>query len=114
MAKRRTRSITTKLTDDEYARVQRTAGEKTVSEWARGLVLRELQQLDRPPVEQQLMAELWALRFIVLNTFPAVVPLPDDREALIALLRRLIQEADQKKARKAQVILEGRDERVGT
>ena len=60
------------------------------------------------------MAELWALRFIVLNALPAVVPLPADREALMAFLRRLIQEADRRKAHMAQAILEGRDERVGS
>jgi hypothetical protein len=40
MASRRTKSIGTKVTPEEYARIQTLAGEQPVSEWVRAALLK--------------------------------------------------------------------------
>jgi hypothetical protein len=64
MATRRTRSISTKVTDAEYEDIARRADPQTVSAWARGTLLGAAQP---DPLHFLLLAELLALRTIVLN-----------------------------------------------
>ena len=40
MASQRTKSIGTKVTDEEYARLEALAGEQTISEWVRAVLLK--------------------------------------------------------------------------
>src|ERR1700681_1772567 len=63
MAVSRTKCITTKVTDEEYARLEELAGTQTMSEWVRTVLL------DAPTtaIERVLLAELLALRTILLN-----------------------------------------------
>lgn len=69
MASRRTKSISTKVTSEEYARLAARAGDDTISEWARGVLLRS----DAPTViEATLLAEVLALRTILLNLHFAI------------------------------------------
>jgi hypothetical protein len=96
MSERRIKSVTAKVTAADYAKCERAAGTVSVSEWARGLLLRALDQQGRVPVEQTVMAEVWALRYIVINGLPTL-------EAIDTFIR----EADRKKADKARAILEG-------
>lgn len=63
MAARRTRSIGTKVTDEEYARIEALAGEQAISEWARGALLKAA----APATDSVVLAELLALRTILLN-----------------------------------------------
>lgn len=64
MATRRTKSISTKVTEAEYDEVVRRAEPLTVSEWARDTLLGATQP---DPLHFLLLAELLALRTIVVN-----------------------------------------------
>src|SRR5258708_36274963 len=65
----RTKSISTKVTDEEYAHFEALAGEQTISEWARDVLLKAT----KPNAgEQTVLAELLALRTILLNMHFAV------------------------------------------
>jgi hypothetical protein len=64
MAIRRTKSLGTKVTEDEFAQCQALAGTRTVSEWVRATLFH-----GRPPdpVVQALFAEIVALRTILVH-----------------------------------------------
>src|SRR6266700_2801598 len=65
----RTKSISTKVTDEEYAQFEALAGEQTVSEWVRDVLLKAT----KPNAgEQTMLAEVLALRTILLNIHFAV------------------------------------------
>jgi hypothetical protein len=60
----RTKSVSTKITDEEYAQMEALAGEQTISEWARDVLLKAV----KPNAgEQIVLAEVVALRTILLN-----------------------------------------------
>jgi len=63
----RSRSIGTKVSDEEYAQLEKLAEARglTLSEWLRELVLAEL---IAHPAEQVILAEVLALRMLYLNT----------------------------------------------
>jgi len=69
MASRRTKSISTKVTPEEYARLAVLAGDETISEWTRGVLLRATAP---NPATAAVLAELLALRAILLNLHFAV------------------------------------------
>ncbi len=60
----RTKGLSTKLTDDEYAELERAAGTQTLGTWAREALLLVAR---RSPAEAVVMAEVVALRTILLN-----------------------------------------------
>lgn len=65
---RRTRSVFTRLTEAEYARIEQQAGELKVNVYARYVLLKESNvQLLSEEYVQMLLEELLALRMIVLN-----------------------------------------------
>jgi hypothetical protein len=64
MASRRTKSIGTKVTPEEYSRIQTRAGEQPVSEWVRAAILRAAEPPSSGPT---VLAEVLALRTILLN-----------------------------------------------
>jgi hypothetical protein len=64
MASRRTKSIGTKVTPEEYARIQTVAGDQPVSEWVRAALLKAA---EAPAADPAVLAELLALRAILLN-----------------------------------------------
>src|SRR5712691_9424747 len=65
----RTKSISTKVTDEEYALFEALAGEQTISEWARDVLLKAT----KPNAgDQTVLAEVLALRTILLNLHFAV------------------------------------------
>jgi hypothetical protein len=92
----RTKSISTKVTDDEYAQFEALAGEQTISEWAREVLLKAT----KPNAsEQTVLAEVLALRTILLNVHFAVSQgqmLTDEK------MQQLIERADQNKLSKAR------------
>jgi hypothetical protein len=93
---RRTRSISTKVTDEEYTQIIAGAKPKTVSEWARPILVRASEPVD---LEFLLLAEFLALRTIVLNLHFALVeggPVPT-----MEATRRLIDRADGEKLDRA-------------
>jgi hypothetical protein len=95
MASRRTKSISTKVTPEEYAQLAALAGDETISEWVRRVLLRAAAPR---PGETALLAELLALRTILLNLHFALShgePLNADA------MQRVIERADQDKQRLA-------------
>jgi hypothetical protein len=92
----RTKSISTKVTDEEYAQFEALAGEQTISEWARDVLLKATKPNAR---EQTVLAELLALRTILLNMQFAV----SQGQTLTAEeMQQLIERADQNKLNKAR------------
>src|SRR5580658_7017401 len=69
----RTRSVGTKISDEEYARLEASAAESglTVGEWCREVLLKASGQPAplATPTEETLLSELLALRTILLNLF---------------------------------------------
>src|SRR5438034_7191341 len=74
MAISRNRSAGAKVTDEEYAQLEELAQARdlTVGEWCRQVLLAQLNSKPALPIEQMLLAEVLALRMIVLNLFRAV------------------------------------------
>lgn len=95
MASRRTKSISTKVTSEEYARLTARAGDATLSEWARAVLLR----VDAPTTtEATVLAELLALRTILLNLHFAIC---GGRQLTTDAMHDFITLADQTKDRLA-------------
>jgi len=94
MASRRTKSISAKVTETEYARLVAEAGELTISEWLRTVALEAATPTRREAQESILLGELLALRAIILNLYFAASrgePLTADA------MQRLISHADHDK-----------------
>jgi hypothetical protein len=92
----RTHSISTKVTEAEYKEIARRADPQTVSTWARGVLINAVQP---DPLHFLLLAELLALRAIVLNLnyelATSGLPAPE-------AMRRLIDKADDDKFGRAE------------
>jgi hypothetical protein len=93
MASHRTKSISTKVTPDDYARLEALAGEQTISEWARAVLLRAAN-----PVDAILLSELLALRTILLNLHFDICR---GAQPTADTMQRLIERADQDKEQHA-------------
>jgi hypothetical protein len=92
----RTKSISTKVTDEEYSQFEALAGEQTISEWARNVLLNAAKPNAR---EQTVLAEVLALRTILLNIHFAI----SQGQTLTAdEMQHLIERADRDKLSKAQ------------
>jgi hypothetical protein len=94
MASRRSKSISTKVTPDEYARLAGLVGDQTVSEWARAVLLRAAE----PDSLELLLAELLALRTILLNLHFALCR---GEPVTAETMQRFIQRADDNKRHEA-------------
>ena len=95
MSTPRTKGITIKVTDEEYARLASLADRQTVTAWVHDVVLATATPR---PADQVLLAELLALRTIVLNLHFALVagdPVTAD------VMKRLIERADEEKIHRA-------------
>lgn len=95
----RTKSVGTKLTEDEYAALEARADGRRLSEFAREILLTATrQQIDAELV----LAELFAVRTILVNVLFAIasgkVPSKDD-------MQELIDQADQDKFEQAKACL---------
>jgi hypothetical protein len=92
----RTKSISTKVTDEEYALFEALAGDQTISEWARDVLLKAT----KPNAgEQTVLAEVLALRTILLNIHFAI---SQGQTLTVDEMQQLIERADQNKLSKAQ------------
>jgi hypothetical protein len=92
----RTKSISTKVTDEEYAQLEASAGEQTISEWARDALLKAT----KPNAGgQSVLAEVLALRTILLNLHFAM---SQGQTLTTAEMQQLIERADQNKLSKAR------------
>jgi len=92
----RTKSISTKVTDEEYAQFEALASGQTISEWARDVLLNATKP-NAP--EQTVLAEVLALRTILLNIHFAV---SQGQTLNVQEMQQLIERADQNKLSKAQ------------
>ena len=91
----RTKSISTKVTEEEYARFEALAGERTISEWAREV----LSSTANPHTsEQTILAEVLALRAALLNLF---FKLASGGRITADEMQQLIERADADKLKKA-------------
>lgn len=98
MTARRTKSISAKVTEAEYAQLVAHAGNKTVSEWVRTTVLAAVSPSRSERIAFLMFAEQLGLRAIVLNLCQLLSqgqPVP--REVLL----HLIDQADRTKVRAA-------------
>jgi hypothetical protein len=92
----RTKSVSTKVTDEEYAQFEALAGEQTISEWARDVLLKAT----KPKAgEQTVLAEVLALRTILLNIHFAI---SQGQTLTVEEMQQLIERADQNKLSKAR------------
>jgi hypothetical protein len=98
MAVLRTKCISTKVTDEEYTTLERFAGAQTMSEWMRAVLL----QATTAPVERVLLAELLALRTIVLNLHFCLCR---GEPITSHTMQQLIAQADQQKVTQADARL---------
>ena len=107
MASRRTKSIGTKVTPEEYERVRTLAGDQPISEWVRAALL----NATAPGAEADsvVLAELLALRTILLNLHFHIC---SGATVSAETMQRLIERADQEKREQAEARLRasgGRD-----
>ena len=102
MSTARTKCITTKVTDDEYALFARVARGQTVSTWAREVLVAAV--ATSPSLEHIVLAEVVALRTILLNLHFA---LASGETLTTETMQRLIERADQDKVHKAHEQLAG-------
>ncbi len=94
----RRKSIGTKVSEEEYAQLKALAGGRAMSEWAREVLLRELEGQQARPADETVLAEVLALRTILLNLHFAVAK----GEAITAEdMQAIIDRADAGKAKKA-------------
>ena len=92
----RTKSVSTKVTDEEYAQFEALAGEQTISEWVRDVLLKAT----KPNAgEQTVLSEVLALRTMLLNIHFAI---SQGRTLTAEDMRQLIERADQNKLSKAR------------
>src|SRR5215472_17595997 len=92
----RTKSVSAKVTEEEYAQFEALAGEQTISEWARDVLLKAT----KPDAgEQTVLAEVLALRTILLNLHFAV---SQGQTPTAEEMQQLIQRADLNKLSKAR------------
>ena len=94
---RRTRSISTKVTDEEYTQIVAGAKPKTVSEWARPILIQASEPVD---IQFLLLAEFLALRTIILNLHFSLAE--DGRNPSIEAMKALIDRADAERLDRAQ------------
>jgi hypothetical protein len=96
MPSRRTKTISIKVTDDEYATFTHLAAGQTVSTWVHEVVVTTASPR---PADQVLLAEFLAVRTILLNLHFAALSGETPTENG---MKRLIARVDAEKIRKAQ------------
>ena len=97
----RTKSLGTKVTDDEYAELERAAGAQTIGAWAREVLLLAAR---RQGNDTLLAAEVIALRTIVVNLQYAQAT---GAAITVDRMQQLIDRADQERfARAAERLAE--------
>ena len=95
MPRPRSKSISTKVTEEEYVQLETLAGDQTSSEWVRDALLKAAKP---SPAEQTIVEELLALRMILINILFSIA----NREALTgAAMDDIIKHADAGKLAKA-------------
>lgn len=103
----RTKTIATRLTPDELAQVEATAESagQSLAEWLRDTALRAARQRPADPIEL-LLAEVWALRYTLLNLFHSNAKAASEGTQLLPdSIVKIRDQADAAKLQKARKIL---------
>jgi hypothetical protein len=100
MAPRRTKSIGTKVTPEEYERVRALASDQPISEWVRAALLDAAARGGE--ADSVVLAELLALRTILLNLHFHIC---SGATVTAETMQRLIERADQEKRQQAETRL---------
>ena len=103
----RTKTIATRLTPGELAEVEATAESagQSLAEWLRETALQAARQRPADPIEL-LLAEVWALRYTLLNVFHSEVKAASEgTELLPDSIVKIRDQADAMKLQKAHKIL---------
>jgi hypothetical protein len=103
----RTKTIATRLTPGELAEIEAVAetGSQSLAEWLRETALREARQRPADPIEL-LLAEVWALRYTLLNLFHSNAKAASDGTQLLPdSIVKIRDQADAVKLQKAHKIL---------
>jgi hypothetical protein len=102
----RTKTLGTKVSEEEFAQLEAAASERglTLSEWCRETLLASVngqgeKSADSGSADQALMAELVALRAILLNV---LFKLANGEKPTAEEMQRLIDRADSDKLKKAR------------
>ena len=104
----RTKIMATRLTPSELAEVEAAAEGtgQSLAEWPRETALRAARQGPADPVEL-LLAEVWALRYTLLNLFYSRAQTASDgTELLPDSIAKIRDQADARKFRQARRLLE--------
>jgi hypothetical protein len=100
----RTKSIGSKVTEEEYARREELAGVtgQSMSEWVRTILIEQLEQRAAKATEETVLAELLGLRTILLNLLFTVAK----GEVISAeQMQAVIERADAGKMERARKLL---------
>ncbi len=103
----RTKTIATRLTPGELAEVEATAESagQSLAEWLRETALKAARQRPADPIEL-LLAEIWALRYTLLNLFHSNAKAASDGTQLLPdSIVKIRDQADAVKLQKAHKIL---------
>jgi hypothetical protein len=103
----RTKTIATRLTPGELAEVEATAESagQSLAEWLRETALQAARQRPADPIEL-LLAEVWALRYTLLNVFHSNAKAASEGTQLLPdSIVKIRDQADAMKLQKAQKIL---------
>ncbi len=104
----RTKTVATRLTPDELAEVEAAAegAGQALAAWLRETALRAARQRPADPVEL-LLAEVWALRYALLNLFHAGAQAASEgRQMLPDSILKIRDQADARKLQQARKLLE--------
>jgi hypothetical protein len=99
MAARRTKSISAKVTEAEYAQLVTQAGDRTVSEWVRTTVLAAASPAQREPIAFVALTEQIALREVILNLHYLM---SRGEKVTVEKMQQLIDDAERDKVRLAR------------
>jgi hypothetical protein len=94
----RRKSIGTKVSEEEYARLEALAGGRAMSEWVREVLLERADGRKPSVIEETLLAETLALRTILLNAF---YKLAQGEKLTTEEMQAIIDRADASKVQKA-------------
>jgi hypothetical protein len=95
----RTRSLTIKVTDAEYAELTAAAGSRPLGEWSRSVLFAHL---SRASLDELVVSELWATQAVVLT---ALARLAADDRITFQSVRQLKESVSADKLNKARQLL---------
>ena len=102
MPRVRTRTVSTKVSEDDYALLKQLAGDQRVGEWVRDVLFKAVLAERTAEAHRTILGEVLALRKILLNLqFSVAAGEPVTRDRMLAW----IEEADADKGERARTRL---------